>query len=448
MARFLAIWFGQVIAGCGANLATFCLGIWLYRQSESVTQFSLLLFFHTVPVVLLAGAAGRAADRWNQRRTLMISDALSASIALVYIGLLQASIMSPLWIYALACAGGCLSAFQWPAYRSWSTRLVAPRDFGRIGGLMKLGEGIPYLLGPVLGGALMAETSLTAVFGINLVAFLLSVLVLAAVGAAGTAESAPPGVDSAAKGASTLGEFLRPRPGLIALLLMSPFIVFTEGWVVTLFQPFMLHHVDSARMGLVLSLGGIGMVVGGILMGIWGGPRRQIFSVLGGIFAQTLLVAALALAKPGFWTGTLAAFFYFFAIPFLSGSNQAIWQVLTPAHLQGRMFAFRRATESIATPASLLTAGLLVDFVLKPLLRPEGPLAFLNGVVPEGPAAPIAVLLLFVAVLNSALIAAAFLYRPVRRIDLELDPPSLDHPESNRSGFAATEAVAAARRSA
>lgn len=447
MARFLLIWFGQVIAGCGANLATFCLGIWLYRQSESVTQFSLLLFFHTLPVVLLAGVAGRVADRWNQRRTLMISDALSALVALAYIGLFQANVASPVWVYALACAGGCLSAFQWPAYRSWSTRLVPARDYGRVGGIMKLGEGIPYLLGPVLGGALMAEASLTAVFGINLAGFVLSLLVLMVAGGAGAEDSAAPAAASAAERASTLGEFLRPRPGLVGLLLMSPFIVFTEGWVVTLFQPFMLHHVDSARMGLMLSLGGIGMVAGGILMGIWGGPRRQIFSVLGGIFVQTLLVGALALAKPGFWTGTLAAFFYFFAIPFLSGSNQAIWQVLTPAHLQGRMFAFRRATESVATPASLLTAGVLVDFVLKPLLRPDGPLAFLSRVVPDGPAAPIAVLLLLVAVLNLLVIAVAFLYRPVRRIDLEPDPPALDSAESNLSGFAAAEAVASARRS-
>ena len=348
-------------------------------------------------------------------------------------------------VYTLAFVSGSMGAFQWPAYRSWSTHLVDERHFGRIGGIMKLGEGIPFLLGPVLGGALIELASLATVFAVNLCAHLAAIAVLIAVGGKNAAPVASAAEkEQAGQGWAPLVAFLRVRPGLVGLLVLSPFIVFTEGWVIALFQPFMLHHVDAASMGLMLSLGGIGMVVGGIVMGVWGGPRRQIFNVMAAILAQTVIIAYLAFSSPGFWSGTVVAFFYFFAIPFLSGSNQAIWQSLTPHGLQGRMFAFRRATESVATPASLLTAGILVDFILEPLLDLGGPLAFVDSMISRGPTQAIAVLFLTVSILNVFTLAAAVLYRPVRQVDL-LVKPSENHAAGHTLNDAGANADADAR---
>ncbi len=443
MFRFLVVWLGQVLAGCGSNLATFCLGIWLYRQSGSVTQFSLLMFFHTVPSILLAGVAGRVADRWNRRRTIMVADAVSALVALLYLCMFKADLAQAWLIYVLAFVGGSMSAFQWPAYRSWSTELVEPRDYGRIGGIMKLGEGIPFLLGPVLGGLLMDRASLSTVFAIDLAAYVAAVGVLATVRGHG---ASPPAADDV-EGPTTAGwapliAFLRGRPGLSGLLVLAPFIVFTEGWVVVLFQLFMLHHVDAAQMGLVLSLGGTGMVVGGVIMGVWGGPRRQVYCVLGAILVQSILVGALALTKPGFWLGTTAAFLYFLTIPFLSGSNQAIWQTVTPSALQGRMFALRRATESVATPASMLTAGVLVDFVLVPMLASDGPFSFVGTIVPSGAAQGIAVLFLLVMLLNLGFLTFALSYRPLRNVDLLPAAHVNDSAAAARHGLHTVEAGA------
>lgn len=448
MVRFLFIWLGQVLAGCGSNLAAFCVGIWLYRETGSVTAFSLLQFFHTVPAILLAGVAGKVAERRNRRTTMLLADGLNTVVALGYLVLFRAGAAQPLFVYALGFASGCGSAFLWPAYRVWSNDLVSERDYARVGGILKLGEGIPFLLGPVLGGALMVQASLSVAFAIQLAG---SVLSLAILSFCDPRSAAPRNTESAENSSSSprspVLAFLRSRPGLVGLAVLTPLVVFTEGWVVTLFQPFMLHYVDERALGSMLSLGGTGIVAGGIAMGVWGGPQRQIIGVLSAVVAQSSIVACLALVEPTFVLGTVAAFLYFAAIPFLSGSNHAIWQTSTPRELQGRMFAFRRAIEAAATPASMLSAGLLVDYLIDPLLRARGASWFLVTLVPSGPGRSIALLFLMVALSNLALVAVALLWRPVRTIDLPASRARED-ARPRPEGLPSVETLASSQRSA
>jgi hypothetical protein len=74
---------------------------------------------------------------------------------------------------------------------------------------------------------------------------------------------------------------------------------------------------------------------------------------------------------------TIAAFgvVYFFSMPIMGGSSQALWQVKTEPDVQGRVFAVRRMIAWSSLPIAYLLAGPLADNVFEPLMAANGALA-------------------------------------------------------------------------
>ena len=72
--RFLVAWLGQFVSNIGTTLSSFTLGVWLYQQTGSTTQFALSLLAVNLPIVLVAPFAGALVDRFDRRWVMMASD--------------------------------------------------------------------------------------------------------------------------------------------------------------------------------------------------------------------------------------------------------------------------------------------------------------------------------------------------------------------------------------
>lgn len=81
------------------------------------------------------------------------------------------------------------------------------------------------------------------------------------------------------------------QPGLGGLLLFIGITNFMLGIVQVLVTPRALTIVSPEKAGLILGIGGSGMVVGSIMMSVWGGPKRRVLSVLGFTLARPVAVA-------------------------------------------------------------------------------------------------------------------------------------------------------------
>ena len=97
------------------------------------------------------------------------------------------------------------------------------------------------------------------------------------------------------------------------------------GMVTLLITPLILSFRGVATLGTVMSVSGLGMLAGGILMSAWGGPRRRINGVLGFhvLTAAALLLAAVPPTVP---LVCLGAALFLFTIPPIGACFQAIWQ--------------------------------------------------------------------------------------------------------------------------
>jgi hypothetical protein len=234
-------------------------------------------------------------------------------------------------------------------------------------------------------------------------------------------------------------QYIVERRGLLGLGLFFAWINLTMGMIQVLITPLVLGFSTQVMLGVVLSVGGSGMLLGSVVMGIWGGPKRHVYGVLGPavLVGFLLLLAALPHSVP---LVAAAAFGVLFSFPLIGGNNQVIWQRKVQSALQARVFAFLSLLALSTTPIAYLIAGPLADRIFEPLLMPGGRLAGTVGLVMGVGAGRGAGLLIFT--LGLALIgvtAAAFMNPRIRNVELEL--PDRDASEASGDGVPSSAAA-------
>jgi hypothetical protein len=111
-------------------------------------------------------------------------------------------------------------------------------------------------------------------------------------------------------------------------------------------------------------------------------------------------------------------FLFVFFIPFLNGSNQAIWQAKVAPDVQGRVFATRRLIAWLVSPLARLVAGPLADQVMEPAMAEGGKLApVFGGLVGTGPGAGMALTFVITGLLAAATGLSGYLFPVVRDVE-------------------------------
>jgi len=201
-----------------------------------------------------------------------------------------------------------------------------------------------------------------------------------------------------------------------------------------LYTPLVLSFSDPAALGTIVAIGGFGLLLGGALMTIWGGPPRPALGAAAFAALSGVAIAASALTRSVPILSALAALF-FFCIPLMSGCSQVVWQRAIPAELQGRVFAARAAIAMSAMPLASLAAGPLADQVFEPALASGGSLAHsLGGWIGVGPGRGIAAILLCSGLLAIATAAIAAAFRPLQQLDHPVGAPTELLTNAERTG--------------
>ncbi|HVG18804.1 MAG TPA: MFS transporter [Blastocatellia bacterium] len=426
---FFLVWLGQVVSLMGSGLTAFALGVWVFQMTGSTTQYSFITVCSRLPGIVVAPIAGALIDRWDRRWAMILSD-VGAGLSILGVALLYLAGVLEVWHICVALIiNSTLSAFQWPAYSAATTMLVHKKHYGRAAGMIQTGEALGYIVSPVLGGVLLITIQLHGVFFVDFATFLFSILTLFLV----RIPSPPKAGEAAAAGKSLLREaaygwrYITSRPGLTALLVFFAAANFLGGFILVLTTPMVLAFASASVLGTVLSIGGSGMLFGGLVMSTWGGPRRRIHGVLG---FQLLSGLSFILAglRPSAALVAVAAFFFFFSLPFINGSSQAIWQVKIPTDVQGRVFAVRRMIAWSSVPLAYLSAGPLAEYVFEPLLASGGPLAGSVGrVIGVGPGRGIGLLFIILGVLTLLIVCCGYSYPRLRLLEDEVGDMVSDH---------------------
>ena len=421
MRVFTIIWFGQLISLLGSGLTNFALGIWVYEQTGSVTQFALISLFITLPLILLSPLSGALVDRWNRRLVMIFGD-LGAGLSTVAIALLLATGRLEIWhVYLTTAISSSFSAFQRPAYTAAISQLVSKKHFGRAGGMNQLGEAVAQLIAPMLAGLLLVTIRLNGIILIDFITFLFALATLLIVRFPDIQiNKDETQVRSLLHQAADGWKYIACRPGLLGLLILLTTSNLLVGAVSVLVTPLILSIASAAILGTVMSIGGIGMVLGSIVVSTWAGPNRKMSSVFGFMLLNGLCIfsAGLRASVPLF---TLVAFLFFFSLPFIRVSIQVIYQKKVALDLQGRVFAVNGALTAASMPVAYAVAGPLADRVFEPLMAVNGPLASSIGrIIGIGPGRGISFMFVLIGIFLMLLTITSYQYPRLRLVEEEL----------------------------
>lgn len=422
MGVFTIVWLGQLVSLTGSSLTGFALGVWVYQSTGSVTQFALISFCTVIPGVVVAPFTGALVDRWDHRRTMMLSDAgagLStlALACLLFLGHLQ------IWhIYVVVAIASVLSAFQLPAYSAAVTSMVRKEHLGRANGMIQIGWAVAQLAGPFLGALMLEAVKLEGVILLDFMTFFCAFLALLCVrfSKRGTVCSGGVGRAPLFREIAQGWTYILSRPGIASLLLFFTAFYLFIGVVQVLVTPLVLSFASTVAVGSIMSAGGLGMLVGGVVLSVTGGPERRMRA----IFASILL-GGVCMALAGLTTSVILlavlSFFYFMALPIVNVCSQVILQRKVAPGFQGRVFALRMTSQGAALGLGYALAGPLADHVFEPLMAAQGFLANSVGeLIGVGPGRGVALMFEVVGVLLIALTIIAHRYPRLRLVEEEI----------------------------
>lgn len=419
---FLIVWFGQLVSLTGSGLTSFALGVWVYKSTGSVTQFSLILLSAMLPCILISPVAGALVDRWNRHWCMIVSDS-GAGITTAVLALLLATGSLEIWhIYLAVSLSSVFKAFQLPAYTASTSMLIPKKYLPRASCVVRSGEACAQLISPLLAGVLLGIVKLQGVILIDLVTFLfaLTTLLLVRFPNTKTAAVSEDGKASIWQDMVYGWTYIAVRPGLLVLLILFALDNFVTGVVEVLFTPLVLTFASVTELGTIQSIGGVGMVLGNLTMTISGGPR----SLIRGIFAFDLFAHMIILAfglRTSLPLFALLNFLFFFSMPIINGCCDAIFLRKVAPEVQGRVFATIKMIWMSCIPLAYVVAGPLAERIFEPLMAKNGLLAGSIGeIIGVGPGRGIGLLFITMEIIAILVTVAAYRYPRLWFIEDEL----------------------------
>ena len=291
------------------------------------TMMAVLAVAQLLPLLLLGLWGGVAADRWNRKRLLIITQCIRMGIAIVLASLAFAGVLSPWWLLVLGACDGAAMAFNIPAWQVLTPRLVPREDLAQAITLNGLQFNLARAVGPALGGILLAMSDVWLLFVCNAISFLAVIIAVA------TTPSTPPDASASTKKPwedlldawrSTMRHAgTRHLTILISIfsMLCTPVLRFMPLLVAGIYLPEATESVQEKWYGWLLGCMGAGAVLGALTIKRippWY-PRHHFvpLSVLGcglALFANALCVsivpAMITIAIVGvFWMWSFNAAF-------------------------------------------------------------------------------------------------------------------------------------------
>jgi len=299
-----------------------------------------------------------------------------ACLATLFIGVMVFTDHLVFWqIYVADIFFSIANTLQWPAYAAATSLMVPKKHLGRAGGMTQIGDAISSLAAPAVAGAMYVTVGLKPILLIDVFTFLFALGTLIAVRfpQPEKTEEGQTGKGSFWREALFGWHYIRQRPGLFHLLLVFAALNFCISITFPLFTPMILEMASADILGYISSIVSVGMLVGTLIMSIWGGFKRRIFgSYLGeSAIGISAVLVGLSSSIPLI---TAAQFLGALALPITNGSAQAIWQSKVAQDVQGRVFSVRRMIAFSIIPLAYLVTGPLSEKFFTPLLQ-EGGLA-------------------------------------------------------------------------
>ncbi len=365
---FGAIWAGQAFSLLGSSLVQFAMVWWLTQTTGSATVLATAALIALLPQVFLGPFAGAIVDRVNRKVVMIVADLGTALVTLVLVVIAFNGTLQPWHVYIAMFLRSLGQGFHWPAMQSSTALLVPDEHLSRVAGMNQALNGAMNIVAPPLGALLLSVMELHWVLTIDILTAFLAVIPLLFViipqpKHATEMDTASP-VKTILRDVKEGFVYVWAWKGLMIVLFLAVIINFMINPAFTLLPLLVSKHFMGGALeySWMESMVGIGIVVGGVTLGIWGGFKRKVFTSAMGVAGMGLGVMLTGFAPSTmFWMALAGSALVGFMNPICNGPLFAIIQSKVDKEKQGRVMMMMNSLSSAMSPIGMAFAGPVAD---------------------------------------------------------------------------------------
>ena len=342
-------------------------GTWMQRIAQdwlvlmelthkNATAVGIVMALQFGPQLFLMPLTGWAADNFDRRKLLIMTQGAMGLLALG-LGLLTANGVVQLWqVYLFALGLGCVAAFDAPARQAFVSELVDEAELSNAVALNSSSFNLARMIGPAAAGLLIPVMGSGGVFLLNSASF---AAVIAALCCLRVHELRAPARGPRGRLLEGFG-YVWKRRDLRTMLLML-LIIATFGLNFPIFISTMsvsVFHVGADQFGLLTSMMAIGSVTGALISASRDRPRPDLLWMGAATFAAGCSLAALMPNYAGFAASLMLIGVA--AQTFTTTINGAV-QLATEPGMRGRVMAILIAVSWGGTPLGAPLVGWVAD---------------------------------------------------------------------------------------
>jgi MFS family permease len=353
---FRLLFIGRMVSFFGSMITTVAFPYQVYLQTHSLVLVGLLGVLEFVAILVFAMLGGALADAADRRSLVLLSEAGLMVCSIILAG--NAALPNPqVWVlFVIAVVWGVLDAVQRPSLSAMLPRLVDRNELPAAAALESLRGTLGMILGPALGGVLLATIGLPLTYMVDVATFVVGLACLWLM------RAVPPPVDAERPSFRRVVEglrYARSRPELIGTYAVDIIAMFF-GMPMALFPAIAQGLGGPGVLGLLYAAPAVGSFIFSATSGwtsrvhrhgmavivaaiIWG------FAIIGFGFAPGLIAALACLALAG-------------AADMMSGVfRNVIWNQTIPDSLRGRLASIEMLSYTSGPALGNFEAGLVAS---------------------------------------------------------------------------------------
>ncbi|MBA4385492.1 MAG: MFS transporter [Anaerolinea sp.] len=369
MKKFIPIWSAQLFSLLGSSLVQFALIWWITQQTGSAAYLAMATLVAVLPEVLLSPFAGALVDRLNRRYVMIAADTLIALFTLSLAVLFALGLVQVWHVFVVMFLRALGSVFHWPAMQASTSLMVPEKHLARVAGINQALRGSLNIVAPPLGALLMSVLKFYQVISVDVVTAIIAITPLLFIripqpvrADAGIVITPKVLLRDVVEGF----KYMKNWKGLLYLTFLAAMLNFLLAPAGTLMPLMVTQHFNAGvwELSALESSMGIGVVIGGLLLGVWGGFKSKIITSLTGVIGLGLGVLIFGLAPANaFWMAIVGMVLLGFMNPIANGPLQAIMQSKVAPEMQGRVMGTTGALCSAMMPLSMMVVAPVAEFL-------------------------------------------------------------------------------------
>lgn len=360
--NFRLFYLGQGTSLVGTWVRRTALGWLVYELTGSRALLGTVMALALVPLFVLAPFAGSIADRVDKRR-LIIATQLLASLTSAAIAALVLTRTAQVWhLMALATLGGVAFAFEAPTRQAFVVEMVGREHLLNAIALNSALVNLSRIIGPGIAGLLMGTVGIGFCFLLDALSYLavIGTLVLMRL------ERRAPRRSGKSQWQELLDGFRAVHANRrVRIILLLLFVMGTFGWASQTLMPAIaqdLLHFSELQYGVLMSLFGVGAIVGALVVASRTRSNTSRLQIFGGLWTLCAGALVVSISRSFVPLGAGLAIAGFGSVLFLSTSNTLI-QTSVDDEVRGRVMGIWAVGFGGSLPLGAFLSGWVAQFI-------------------------------------------------------------------------------------